>query len=111
MSPADVDPVASAFLREDWGDRRRSLEFVIAHAETPPFVAEAAVSGVGTSVLSVHGSVGWIGTVWVDPAWRRRGIGLDLTRATIGEADAAGCRTLVLVSTEAGAQVLDALWG
>jgi predicted N-acetyltransferase YhbS len=102
MTPADVGPVATAFLREDWGDRRTNLEFVTAHAETRPFVAEVAGSVVGTSVLSVNGTVGWIGTVWVDPAWRRRGIGLDLTRATIDEADAAGCRTLVLVATEAG---------
>ena len=64
---------------------------------------------VGTSVLSINGSVGWIGTVWVDPAWRRRGIGLDLTRATIEEADGAGCRTLVLVATEAGRPLYERL--
>ena len=28
MTPADVDPVAAAFLREDWGDRRLNLAFV-----------------------------------------------------------------------------------
>jgi GNAT superfamily N-acetyltransferase len=109
MTAADVDPVASAFLREDWGDRRRNLEFVTGHAETRPFVAEADGDVVGTSVLSVNGAVGWIGTVWVDPAWRRRGIGLALTRATIDEAEAAGCRTLVLVATEAGRPLYERL--
>ena len=109
MTPADVDPVATAFLREDWGDRRRNLEFVTAHPETRPFVAEVDGGIVGTSVLSVNGTVGWIGTVWVEPAWRRRGIGLDLTRATIEEADAAGCRTLVLVATEAGRPLYERL--
>jgi predicted N-acetyltransferase YhbS len=109
MTRADVDPVATAFLREDWGDRRRNLEFVTAHAETRPVVAEADGGIVGTSVLSVNGTVGWIGTVWVDPAWRRRGIGLDLTRATIDEAEAAGCRTLVLVATEAGRPLYERL--
>jgi predicted N-acetyltransferase YhbS len=109
MTPADVDPVATAFLRGDWGDRRKNLEFVTAHPETRPFVAEAAGGILGTSVLSVNGTVGWIGTVWVDPAWRRRGIGLDLTRATIEEAAAAGCRTLVLVATEAGRPLYERL--
>jgi predicted N-acetyltransferase YhbS len=109
MTQADVDPVATAFLREDWGDRRKNLEFVTDHAETRPFVAEADGDVVGTSVLSVNGSVGWIGTVWVEPAWRRRGIGLDLTRATIVEAEAAGCQTLVLVATEAGRPLYERL--
>lgn len=109
MTPADVDPVATAFLRQDWGDRRRNLEFVTSHPETRSFVADADGGVVGTSVLSVNGSVGWIGTVWVDKAWRRRGIGLDLTRATIDEAEAAGCRTLVLVATEAGRPLYERL--
>jgi predicted N-acetyltransferase YhbS len=109
MTSADVEPVASAFLRESWGDRRRNLEFVTAHAESRPFVADAGDRVVGTSVLSINGSVGWIGTVWVDPAWRRRGIGLDLTRATIEEADGAGCRTLVLVATAAGRPLYERL--
>ena len=109
MTPADVEPVADAFVREHWGDRRLNLGFVTAHAETRPFVADAGDRVVGTSVLSINGSVGWIGTVWVDPAWRRRGIGLDLTRATIEEADGAGCRTLVLVATEAGRPLYERL--
>jgi len=109
MTPADVEPVATAFLRENWGDRRLNLRFVTAHAESRPFVADAGGQVVGTSVLSINGIVGWIGTVWVDPAWRRRGIGLDLTRATIEEADRAGCRTLVLVATEAGRPLYERL--
>ena len=110
MTPADVEPVAARLPpRRSWGDRRLNLEFVTPTPETRPFVADAGGRVVGTSVLSVNGSVGWIGTVWVDPAWRRRGIGLDLTRATIDEAEAAGCRTLVLVATEAGRPLYERL--
>ena len=109
MTPADVEPVAAAFLREDWGDRRRNLEFVTSHPEARPFVADAGGTIVGTSVLSVNGTVGWIGTVWVDSAWRRRGIGRELTRATIDAADAAGCRTLLLVATDAGRPLYEGL--
>jgi len=108
MTPADVEPVAAAFLREDWGDRRRNLEFVTRHPQTRAFVADAD-GVVGTGVLSVNGPVGWIGTVWVEPAWRRRGIGLDLTRVIIETAESAGCRTLVLVATEAGRPLYERL--
>ena len=47
MTPADVEPVAAAFIRENWGDRRLNLEFVTRHAETHPFVAEAEGEIVG----------------------------------------------------------------
>jgi predicted N-acetyltransferase YhbS len=102
MTPADVEPVAIAFVRADWGDRRLNLDFVTRHAETQPFVAEADGEIVGTGVLSVNGSVGWIGTIFVEPAWRRRGVGMALTQATIDAAEEAGCRTLLLVATDAG---------
>ena len=109
MTPADVEPVAAAYLRDDWGDRRRYLEFVTGHQETRPFVAEADGQIAGTGVVSLNGPVAWIGTIWVNPAWRRRGIGLELTMATIESADDAGCRTLVLVATEAGRPMYERL--
>jgi GNAT superfamily N-acetyltransferase len=102
MTPSDVEPVVAAFIRADWGDRRLNLDFVTRHAQTHPFVAEADGQIVGTGVLSVNGRVGWIGTIFVEPAWRRRGVGMALTQATIDTAESAGCRTLLLVATEAG---------
>ena len=107
MTPADIDPVVAAFIRADWGDRRLNLDFVTRHAETHPFVAEADGEVVGTGVLSVNGSVGWIGTIFVEPAWRRRGVGMALTQATIDSAELAGCRTLLLVATEAGRRLYE----
>ena len=108
MTPADVEPVAAAFLREDWGDRRRNLEFVTRHPQARPFVADAD-GVIGTGVLTVNGPVGWIGTVWVEPAWRRRGIGLEITRVIVEAAESAGCRTLVLVATDAGRPLYEGL--
>ncbi len=107
MTPADVEPVVAAFIRADWGDRRLYLDFVTRHAETHPFVAEADGEIVGTGVLSVNGSVGWIGTIFVEPAWRRRGVGMALTQATIDTAESAGCRTLLLVATDAGRRLYE----
>ena len=102
MTPADVEATVDAYLRDHWGDRRVNLSFVSRHPEMRPFVADADGVVVGTGVLCVNGPVGWIGTVWVDPGWRRRGIATALTQATIEAADDAGCRTLVLVSTREG---------
>jgi GNAT superfamily N-acetyltransferase len=108
MTPADVDAVVAAFLRDDdWGDRRLYLEFVTRHAGTRPIVAEVDGGIVGTGVLSVNGGVGWIGVIWVDPAWRGRGVGMALTQATIDAAESAGCRTLLLVATEAGRRLYE----
>ena len=109
MARADVDPIVDLFLSQDWGDRRLYLEFVIAHPETQAFVAEADGLVVGTGVIGLNGPVAWIGTIFVDPEWRRRGVGLELTRATIDAADAAGCRTLVLVATAAGRPLYEQL--
>ena len=109
MTAADIDPITATFIRNDWGDRRLNLEFVASHPETHPIVAEADGAVIGTGVLSVHGPVGWIGTIFVEPAWRRRGVGMEITRATIETAEAAGCRTLVLVATEAGRPMYERL--
>jgi predicted N-acetyltransferase YhbS len=107
MTIADVEPVAAAFLRENWGDRRGNLAFVTSHPETRPFVAEADGSVVGTAVVCLNGTVAWIGTVWVEPAWRRRGVGMALTLATIDAAEAAGCRTFLLLATDAGRRLYE----
>jgi predicted N-acetyltransferase YhbS len=109
MTPGDVDPIVDLFLAHHWGDRRINLEFVIGHPETRPFVADAEGVVVGTGVVSLNGPVAWIGTVFVAPDWRRRGVGLELTQATIDAADDAGCRTLVLVATDAGRPMYERL--
>jgi len=102
MTPADVDPTADSILRSGWGDRRVKMAWVVGHARCRPFVADADGVIVGTGVTTLNGPVGWIGTIWVEPSWRGRGLGKALTAATIEAAEAAGCGTLVLVATDAG---------
>jgi hypothetical protein len=72
-------------------------------------VADADGTVVGTGVVSLNGPVAWIGTIFVHPDWRRQGVGLELTRVAVDAADAAGCRTLVLVATEAGRPMYERL--
>jgi GNAT superfamily N-acetyltransferase len=109
MVPSDIEPIVAMFLRNDWGDRRHNLAFVTGHPETRPVVAEADGVVVGTGVASLNGPVAWIGTIFVEPAWRRQGVGQELTRVSIEAAEAAGCRTLLLVATEAGRPMYERL--
>ena len=103
MALTDIDGLTSMILADDWGDRRTWLRFVAAH---PACRAAVAVDDRGqafaTAVATINGPVAWIGTVWVAPQRRRTGIGLALTQAVTDAARAAGCRTLILVATDAG---------
>ncbi len=109
MTGDDVDAAADAILRDDWGDRRGTFAFVVAHDRCRGFVATVGRTVVGTGVVTLNGPVGWIGTIWVDPSRRRLGLGRALTEVTIDAAESAGCRTLVLVATEAGRPLYEGL--
>jgi GNAT superfamily N-acetyltransferase len=102
MAADDVDPATEMILANDWGVRREWLAFATSQAECVPLVAEADGSIVGTGVGTANGRAGWIGTIFVEPAWRRRGLGRALTQAIIDRLESAGCRTFVLVATREG---------
>jgi ribosomal protein S18 acetylase RimI-like enzyme len=103
MRPADVAPSVAAILADEWGDRRQWFEFALASAACRTFVAEADDGEIaGTGVVTLNAPVGWIGTIWVAPTYRRHGLGRELTQATIDVAETAGCRTLLLVATTRG---------
>jgi GNAT superfamily N-acetyltransferase len=103
MTAADVDPLVASILADHWGDRRSWFDFAMASPACRVFVADDdSGAAIGTAVLTIHGSVGWIGTIWVAPTARRSGVGSELTGATIDAAEAAHCRTLLLVATDAG---------
>lgn len=102
MLAADVAAATDAILRDDWGDRRSWFEFATTQAQCRPVVAEHDGRVVGTGVGTANGRVGWVGTIWVEPALRGIGLGRTLTQAVIDGLEAAGCRTLLLVATGAG---------
>ena len=62
---------------------------------------------VGTGIATISGSAAWIGTIWVDPRFRGGGLGMALTQTTIDAAEAEGCRTLILVATDAGRRLYE----
>ncbi|MGH2476982.1 MAG: GNAT family N-acetyltransferase [Candidatus Limnocylindrales bacterium] len=110
MTAADIDPAVRAILADDWGDRRSWFEFAVASPTCRVFVADDGEGGIaGTGVATINGPVAWIGTIWVAPGQRGQGLGRALTQAPIDAAEAAGCRTLVLVATERGRPLYERL--
>ncbi|MEO8274181.1 MAG: GNAT family N-acetyltransferase [Chloroflexota bacterium] len=107
MLPADVDPATEMILRNDWGVRREFLGFATSQPACVPIVAEADGAIVGTGIGTANGAVGWIGTIFVDPGWRGRGLGRAITQSIIDRLQSAGCRTLVLVATADGRRLYE----
>lgn len=110
MRPDDLEPAVAAILADDWGDRRSWFGFALGSPACRVVVAEDDGGAIaGTGVVTINGPVGWVGTIWVAPAHRGRGLGSALTQWTIDAADAAACRTLVLVATERGRPLYEQL--
>jgi ribosomal protein S18 acetylase RimI-like enzyme len=109
MTTGDVDGATAALVRGDWGDRREWWRFVVDHPACSPIVAVDGDAIVGTGVGTVHGTVGWVGTIYVVPERRRQGLGMELSRVVCDGLEAAGCRTLVLAATPEGARVYERL--
>lgn len=109
MDPVDVEAAIVAIREGGWGDRRESLEFYVRQPDVHPLVAESDGVIVGTAIATQNGSVGWVGLVFVAPAWRGRGLGGQLTRATLRKLDELGCRSIVLAATELGRPIYDRL--
>ena len=107
MTVVDTAPAADLLLRGDWGERRTFFDWAVAQPTLAPLVAERDGEIVGTGVGSVHGSVGWVGTIYVEPAERGSGLGRSMTRAVIDELEARSCRTLLLIATPMGRPVYE----
>ncbi len=102
MLPTDVPVATEALSLDGWGDRSSWVHFTTTQPACHALVAEVDGRLVGTGIGTANGPVGWIGTIWVEPAQRGAGIGRALTDSVVGKLDAVGCRTLLLVATEMG---------
>jgi GNAT superfamily N-acetyltransferase len=109
MLVGDVNAAVMAVRQGGWGERRASFEFYAQHRDCHPFVAEADGTVVGTAIATHNGDVGWVGLVFVAPEWRGRGLGGELTQATLRCFEELGCRSVVLAATELGRPVYERL--
>lgn len=109
MTAPDVDAAAELLERDGWGRRRDWFAFAVTHPSCDPIVAVEGDTIVGTGVGTRNGPAGWVGSIFVDSRLRRRGLGERLTVAICDGLEAAGCRTLILVATDAGRRIYERL--
>ena len=107
MLPADVDAATEMVLGHGWGVRREWLAFAAGHDRCVPLLAEADGDIVATGVGTASGLAGWVGSIFVAPGWRGRGLGRAVTEAIIDRLSSMGCRSLVLVATEDGRRLYE----
>lgn len=109
MTAADVATASEMIRRGEWGDRSVFLGWAVGYEPSHVFVAEDAGRIVGTGIATANGSVGWVGTIFVATDRRREGLGGALTRTVIDDLESRGCRTLVLIATDAGRPLYERL--
>lgn len=109
MLPPDLEPAIRAVRDGGWGDRRSTMRFYLHHPTSDVVVADAQGEIVGTGVATRSGAVGWVGLVFVAPSFRGRGLGGELTRASMDTLHRLGCRTILLAATKLGRPVYDRL--
>jgi predicted N-acetyltransferase YhbS len=109
MTAADVGPAADMIRRGEWGDRSAFLRWAVGFTPSHLFVADDGGEIVGTGIATANGTVGWVGTIFVDRDRRREGLGTSLTSAVIDDLEDRGCRTLVLIATEEGRPLYERL--
>lgn len=107
MLPTDVDAATEMILSNAWGVRREWLQFATTAPACVPLVADAGGVIVGTGVGTASAPAGWIGTIFIAPDWRGRGLGRSITQEIIDRLDERGCRTLVLVATSEGRRLYE----
>jgi ribosomal protein S18 acetylase RimI-like enzyme len=102
MAPSEAEVAIGLARAQGWRDRRRFYDFVFRVPTCQPVVALADGRVVGTGLATAQGSVGWLGAIAVEAAWRRLGIGRAITEELCRRLRAAGCTTLSLEATDDG---------
>ncbi len=107
MKPDDVPAAAAVLDAGGWHARAPFFRKALALEACRPLVGTIDGEIVATGMATVNGRVGWIGTIFVHPALRRRGLGQAITEAVCGRLEAAGCETLALIASEYGRPVYE----
>jgi len=109
MIAADIEQAVAMYKAGGWGERREYLEWMLATPGVQTLVGVRDGSVVATGMASIHGDVGWVGSIFVDRTMRSQGYGRALTEAAIERIDAAGCRTQALIASEFGKPLYDTM--
>jgi GNAT superfamily N-acetyltransferase len=102
MAAADIDAAVVLYRSGGWGERGPFLEKLLANPSCQPLVGMRDGAIVATGLATVNGSVGWVGSIFVDTSLRSQGLGRVMTEAVCDRLDAAGCTTQALIASEYG---------
>ena len=102
MTAADVEGIAALYQAGGWDARRSFLVRFLANEACQALVGVKDGAVAATGMATVNGSVGWVGSIFVDERLRRQGLGRAMTDAVCDRLDAAGCKTQVLIASEYG---------
>ncbi|HEY3165374.1 MAG TPA: GNAT family N-acetyltransferase [Candidatus Limnocylindrales bacterium] len=107
MTPDDAAQAADLLRRHDFGERLDFFAWALGRPSIRVLVLEDATGIVGTGVASAHGTVGWVGVIFVMPGRRGSGLGRRMTRAVLDELEARDCRTQVLIASPMGRPIYE----
>ena len=109
MTAADIEPAGAMYEAGGWGERREFLEWVLSNPATQPLVGVRNGSVVATGMATVNGTVGWVGSIFVDRTMRSQGYGRAVTDAVCARLDARGCTTQALIASEHGKSLYESM--
>ena len=107
MTAADIDAVAALYRSGGWDHERPFIERVLANPICESLVGVRDEAVVATGIATINGPVGWVGSIFVDPSQRRRGLGSAITDAVCARIETAGCVTQALIASEYGRPVYE----
>jgi GNAT superfamily N-acetyltransferase len=107
MTAADIDAAVRLYRSGGWDHERPFQERILAIPICQPLVGVCDGAIVATGLAAINGPVGWVGSIFVDPSQRRRGLGRAMTDAVCARIDAAGCSTQALIASEYGRPIYE----
>jgi GNAT superfamily N-acetyltransferase len=90
-----------------WSDITRLFEFYARHDFCYPIMVLNGTDAIGVGNATRNGETGWLAHIIVAENYRRFGIGSLLTGHLIDLLHAEGCRTILLMATEAGRRMYE----
>src|SRR4051794_18384438 len=106
----EVGQVADLLRRAGFGSTvGRLLDYPFAAITATTLVAGAEGALHGTASVASFGTTGWIGALGVEPSARGRGLGTELTEASVAWLRERGARTVLLYATDLGRPIYERL--
>ncbi len=91
----------------DWNDIKPFFEFYARNDFCRPVMVLDGADIIGVGNATSNGATGWLAHIIVDRDYRGMGVGSLLTGHLVDHLRALGCRTILLIATEAGRKLYE----